>query len=40
MPQDELLKLVYQMIDGCFESGMELGDILQEIERYIASLER
>jgi hypothetical protein len=36
---EELLRMVYQMIDQCFANGMELEDILVEIENYIASLE-
>ena len=39
MSPEELLQKVYQMIDGCFSRGMELSDVLVEIENYIASLE-
>ena len=39
VPPEELLRMVYKMIDQCFASGMELDDILVEIENYIASLE-
>jgi hypothetical protein len=39
MSPEELLLKVHQMIDGCFAKGMELRDVLKEIENYIASLE-
>ena len=39
VPHEELLQMVYKMIDRCFASGMKLEDILVEIENYIASLE-
>ena len=39
MSPEELLQMVYQMIDTCFARGMELGDVLIEIENFIASLE-
>ncbi|MDF1535196.1 MAG: hypothetical protein P1S46_01685 [bacterium] len=39
MSPEELLHVVYSMIDRCFARGMELGEVLTEIENYIASLE-
>ncbi len=39
MSPEELLQVVYSMIDRCFARGMELGEVLVEIETYIASLE-
>ena len=39
VPPEELLRKVYEMIDRCFASGMDLSEILVEIEKYIASLE-
>jgi len=39
MSPEELLYKVYTMIDNCFARGMELGDVLLEIESYIASFE-
>ena len=39
VPPEELLQMVYEMIDRCFASGMDLSEILVEIENYIASLE-
>ena len=39
MSPEELLHVVYNMIDSCFAGGMELGEVLVEIEKYIASLE-
>ena len=39
MSPEELLYKVYSMIDVCFARGMELGEVLVEIENYIASLE-
>jgi hypothetical protein len=39
MSPEELLHKVYAMIDNCFARGMELGDVLVEIENYIASFE-
>jgi hypothetical protein len=40
VPSEELIRLVYEMIDRCFASGMELDEILAEVEEYIASLEK
>jgi hypothetical protein len=40
MPSEELVRLVYEMIDRCFADGMDLDEILVKIERYIASLEK
>ena len=37
MSPEELLHKVYSMIDRCFAGGMELGEVLVEIENYIAS---
>ena len=39
MSPEELLHVVYRMIDYCFDTGMELGEVLVEIEGFIASLE-
>ena len=39
MSPDELLQRVYKMIDSCFARGMELTEVLVEIENYIASFE-
>ena len=39
MSPEELLHKVYTMIDNCFARGMELGDVLVEIEKYLASVE-
>lgn len=39
MPSEELVRLVYEMIDRCFAKGMDLDEILVEVEKYIASLE-
>jgi len=39
MSPEELLHTVYRMIDNCFAKGMELGEVLVEIEQYLASVE-
>ena len=39
MSADELLRKVHLMIDGCFARGMELSEVLVEIENYIDALE-
>jgi hypothetical protein len=39
MSPEELLHSVYRMIDNCFAKGMELPEVLVEIENYIASIE-
>ena len=39
MSPEELLRVVYSMIDRCFAKGMELGEVLVEIESYLASIE-
>ena len=39
MSPDELLQSVYQVINRCFDEGMELRDVLTEIETYLASIE-
>ena len=39
MSPEELLHKVYRMIDHCFARGMELGEVLVEIENYVASFE-
>lgn len=39
MSPDVLLEMVYRMIDNCFARGMELSEVLVEIEDYIASFE-
>jgi hypothetical protein len=39
MSPEELLHTVYRMIDNCFARGMELGEVLVEIENYIDSFE-
>jgi hypothetical protein len=39
MSPEELLHVVYSMIDRCFARGMELGEVLVEIEDYLASIE-
>jgi len=39
MSPEELLQKVYKMIDNCFASGMELGEVLVEIQDYLASVE-
>lgn len=39
MPPEELVQLVYEMIDRCFANGMDLSEILVEVEKYITSLE-
>ena len=39
MSPEELLHKVYKMIDNCFANGMELGEVLVEIQDYLASVE-
>jgi hypothetical protein len=39
VPSEELVRLVYEVIDSCFAKGMGLEEILIEVEKYIASLE-
>ncbi len=39
MSPEELLHQIYRMIDSCFAKGMELGEVLVEIENYLASVE-
>jgi hypothetical protein len=39
VPSEDLVRLVYEMIDRCFAEGMDLDEILVEVEKYIASLE-
>ena len=39
MSPEELLRKVHLVIDGCFARGMELSEVLVEVETYIAALE-
>ena len=39
VPSEELVQLVHEMINGCFDSGMNLDEVLIEVEKYISSLE-
>jgi len=39
MSPEELIRKVHLMIDGCFARGMELSEVLVEIEIYIDALE-
>ena len=39
MAPEELLRKVHSVIDSCFARGLELKDVLQEVENYIASFE-
>ncbi len=39
MSPEELLRKVHLMIDGCFARGMELSEVLVEVENYIDALE-